>query len=55
MCSGGGGSTGVGGSGLLVSDVFRGLVTGDNAASVTAKLSKGTICGCRGDTGLPWR
>lgn len=45
--------TGVGGSGLLVSDVFRDLVTGDGAASVAAKSSKGTICGCRGDTSLP--
>lgn len=55
MFSGGGDSTGVGGSGLLVSDVFRGRVTGDGAASDTVKLLNGTVCGCRGDTSLPCR
>lgn len=54
-CSGGGDSTGVGGSGLFASDVFRDLVTGEGAASVAVKLSNGTVCGCRGDTSLPWR
>lgn len=46
---------GVGGSGLfvLVSDTFRGLVTGDARASFVLKLSNGTVCGCRGDTSLP--
>lgn len=58
-CGGCGGcgddSTGVGGSGLLVSEMLRGLVTGDGAASVAAKLSKDTVCGCLGVTSLPWR
>ena len=48
---------GVGGSGsglfVLVSDTFRGLVTGDARGSVVLKLSNGTVCGCRGDTSLP--
>ena len=51
--SAGGDRMGVGGSGLLASDVFRGLVTGEGAASVAVKLSNGTTCGCRGDTSLP--
>lgn len=53
MFSGGGDRMGVGGSGLFVSEVFRGLVTGEGAAPDAAKLSKGTTCGCRGDTSLP--
>ena len=52
-CDAGGDDTGVGGSGLLVSDPLRGLVIEDSAASVTAKLSNDTVCGCRGDTSLP--
>lgn len=55
ICSGWDDRTGVGGSGLFVSDVVRGLATGDGAASVAAKLSKDTVCGCRGVTILPWR
>lgn len=55
ICNGGVDNMGVGGSGLFVSEVFRGLVAGDGAASVAAKLSKDTVCGCRGDTSLPWR
>lgn len=46
---------GVGGSGLLLSDMLRGLVTREGEASVAAKLSKATVCGCRGETSLPWR
>lgn len=37
-----------------MSETFRGLVTGD-VASVAAKLSNDTVCGCRGVTSLPWR
>jgi hypothetical protein len=55
MFSGGGDRMGVGGSGLVVSEVFRGLVTGEGAAFDTVKPSNGTVCGCRGDTSLPWR
>lgn len=43
--AGGGDNTGVGGSGLLVSETFRGLITGDGAASFGAKLSKDTVWG----------
>lgn len=50
----GGGRTGVGGSGLL-SETFRGLVTGDGAASLAVKLSNDTVCGWRCVTSLPWR
>ena len=53
ICDSGGDDTVVGGSGLLVSDTLRGLVTGDGATSLIAKLSKDTVCGCRGDTSLP--
>lgn len=55
VVSGGDDKIGVGGSGLLVSEVFRGRVTGEGAVSDTVKLSNGTVCGCRGDTSLPKR
>lgn len=55
MCRGGGGTTGVGGSGLFVSELSLARVMGDGAGSVAAKLSNDTICGCLGVTSFPCR
>ena len=47
--------TGVGGSGLLTSELSLDRVTGEGAISDAEKLSKDTVCGCLGVTSLPWR
>lgn len=55
MCNGGGETTGVGGSGLLTSELSLERVMGGGAGSVAEKLSKDTTWGCLGMTSLPWR
>jgi hypothetical protein len=46
---------GMGGSRLLTPELSRDRVIGDGGGCDTEKLSKGTVCGCRGETSLPWR
>jgi hypothetical protein len=48
-------TTGVGGNGLLTSELSLDFVMGDGAGFDAAKLSKDTVCGCLGMTSLPWR
>jgi hypothetical protein len=48
-------ATGVGGSGLFVSELSVRLMTGGGAVSATAKLSNGTVCGCLCVTSFPCR
>lgn len=55
MCKAEGETTGVGGSGLLTSELSLGCVKGDGAGSDAVKLSNDTVCGCREVTSLPWR
>lgn len=46
---------GVGGSGLLKSELSRDRVMGEGAGCDAEKLSKDTVCGCLDETSLPWR
>lgn len=46
MCRGGGDTTGVGGSGLFMSELSFDSGTGGIAGSDAAKLSNDTVCGC---------
>jgi hypothetical protein len=55
MCCGWGDTTGVGGRGLLTSELSLGRVTGGTGGSEAEKLSKDTVCGCLAVTSLPWR
>lgn len=55
MCNDGGGTTGVGGSGLLTSEFSLDRVAGGGTGSDAEKLSKDTVWGCLGVTSLPWR
>jgi hypothetical protein len=50
---GGGETMGVGGSGLFAFELSSDTVTGGISVSDAAKLSKDTVCGCRGVTSLP--
>lgn len=53
MCCCWGDATGVGGSGLLVSELSFGAATEGNTGSEAEKLSKDTVCGCLWVTSLP--
>jgi hypothetical protein len=55
MCWVGADTTGIGGSRLLTSELSLGRVMGDEGDCDAEKLSKGTVCGCLGETSLPWR
>lgn len=55
MCCCCGETTGVGGSGLLTSELSLDLEVGAGAGSEATKLSNETICGCLGVTSLPCR
>lgn len=50
-----GAATGVGGSGLFVSELSVRLIGGGGVGSVAAKLSKDTVCGCLCVTSFPCR
>jgi hypothetical protein len=53
MCRDCGATTGVGGSGLFVSELSVRLMAGGGAGSVAAKLSNDTTCGCLCVTSFP--
>jgi hypothetical protein len=48
-------ATGVGGSGLFVSELSVRPITGGGVGSVAAKLSNDTVCGCLCVTSFPCR
>jgi hypothetical protein len=55
MCKDGVETIGVGGSGLLTSELSLDRVMGDGEGSDTEKLSNETVCGCLCVTSLPCR
>jgi hypothetical protein len=48
-------ATGVGGSGLLTSELSLGRVMAGGSISDAEKVSKDTVCGCLCVTSFPWR
>jgi hypothetical protein len=55
ICKDGGDVTGVGGSGLLTSELSLDCEMAGGGFPDAEKLSKGTVCGCLCVTSLPWR